>query len=78
MRSHEREPVPIASLKDDFVVLNTEETASAQPKRISPLENCPRTILKNMLGDADHLGAGKVLGEHSRIAARPSTGSRTT
>ena len=37
---------------------------SAQPERIFPLENCPRAILENMLGDADHLGAGKVFGEH--------------
>src|SRR5258706_16335371 len=64
VRSQERKPVPIASLKDDFVVLDTEETASAQPERIFPFENCPRAILENMLGDADHLGAGKVFGEH--------------
>src|SRR5258708_13409815 len=53
VRSHKREPVPIAALRDDFIVLDAEETASAQPERISPLENGPRTILENMVADAE-------------------------
>src|SRR5260370_40418524 len=71
VRSHKREPVPIAALRDDFIVLNAEETASAQPERISPLENGPRTILENTVGDADHLGAGKVFGEHFTYRRAP-------
>src|SRR5258708_8404801 len=71
VRSHKREPVPIAALKDDFVVLDAEETASAQTDGIFPLENCPRAILENMLGDADHLGASKVFSEHFAYRRAP-------
>lgn len=69
--AQERQLVPIATLKNNPVILDVKEPASPQSKRIPPFENCPVTVFKNILDDAYHFRSGEPVGEHlpDRVSA---------
>src|SRR6516165_8458199 len=59
-----RGSVPIPALKNDFVVLDTKETAAPQAEQVLPFKDRPLAVLEDVFGDADHFRSGEIRGEH--------------
>ena len=60
MQPQKRELIPIAALKNNLPVLHMKKAAAAQARRISPLQNGPFGVLKDIFGNAVHLRGNKV------------------
>jgi hypothetical protein len=52
-----------------------EEAAAAQTKRISPFQDRPLAVLKDVLHDAYHLRSGEFVGEHLANSRAADDGS---
>lgn len=74
--SHERELVPITSLKLNSAVNDVEEATATQAQWIAPFENRPLSILKQVLDDTNHLRPSKLPGKH--VANRIDSHDRFT
>jgi hypothetical protein len=68
MQPEEREFVPVATLEHDLTISDVEKAAASKPLRITPLQDGPLAILKQVLRNADMPSANMAL-----IASRPST-----
>ena len=56
--------VKVATLKDDLVVANMEESASAQAIGVTPFKDGPLSILKEVLNQAGHRCPAELDLEH--------------
>jgi hypothetical protein len=64
LRPQERQFVPVASLKDDLSPYDMEEAAASQTQWITPLENGPFSVFKDVLNHTNHLRRGEPRLEH--------------